>query len=73
MIVYSSSTCPRCTVLKMKLTKANLEYTVCEDMDKMKELGIKSIPVLELSDGTLLYFCKAVGFVSNMEAANNEN
>ena len=73
MIVYSSSTCPKCKVLKMKLDKAGFEYEVNEDMATMEGKGIKSIPIIELSDGTLLDFPKALAFISNMEAAKNDN
>lgn len=73
MIVYSSSTCPKCKVLKMKLDKAGIEYTVNENIKEMEELGIKTLPYLQLSDGTLLDFSKAVAFASNMEAAKNED
>ena len=44
MIVYSSSTCPKCKVLKMKLDKAGVKYTVNENVEDMEMLGIKSIP-----------------------------
>lgn len=70
MTVYSSSTCPKCKVLKMKLDKAGVEYTVVEDIEVMKELGIKTLPYLQLSDGTLLDFGAAVAFVKDMEASN---
>lgn len=63
--VYSSSTCPKCKVLKMKLDKVGLEYETCEDIEVMKELGIKGIPVLQLADGELLDFKAAVDFVNN--------
>ena len=60
MILYSSSTCPKCKVLKMKLDKAGVQYTVNENIEDMEKLGIKSIPYLQLDDGTLLDFGAAV-------------
>lgn len=60
MILYSSSTCPKCKVLKMKLDKAGVQYTVNENIEEMAELGIKSLPYLQLDDGTLLDFGAAV-------------
>ena len=62
--VYSSSTCPKCKVLKMKLDKVGLEYETCEDIEVMKSLGIKGIPVLQLANGELLDFKAAVDFVN---------
>ena len=65
LTVYSSSTCPKCKVLKMKLDKTGIEYETCQDIEVMKELGINSIPVLQLADGELLDFKAAVDFVNN--------
>lgn len=73
MIVYSSSTCPKCKVLKMKLDKAGLEYEVVEDVEVMQELGIKSLPYLQLSSGKLLDFVAAIAFAKEMEVAKDEN
>lgn len=44
MIVYSSKTCPNCRMIKAKLAKLGVEYTVNEDIDEMHALGIKGIP-----------------------------
>jgi glutaredoxin-related protein len=68
MILYSSSTCPRCKVLKLKLTKAELDYTIEDNMEKMQALGIKSLPYLQLDDGTLLDFNGAIAYVREVEA-----
>ena len=64
MIVYSSSTCPKCKVLKMKLDKAGVKYTVNENIEDMEMLGIKSIPYLQLDNGTLLDFTEAVKYAN---------
>ena len=64
MIVYSSSTCPKCKVLKMKLDKAGVKYTVNENIEDMEMLGIKSIPYLQLDNGTLLDFAEAVKYAN---------
>jgi len=47
----------------MKLEQKGIEYTECQDMEKMKELGIVSLPVVDF-DGNLLTFEKAVKFVN---------
>ena len=64
MIVYSSSTCPKCKVLKMKLDKAGVKYTVNENIEDMEMLGIKSIPYLQLDNGTLLNFAEAIKYAN---------
>lgn len=73
MTVFSSATCPKCKVLKIKMDKAGLVYEVNENLDDMRELGIKTLPVLQLSNGDLLDFGAAIAFVKDMEVAKNEN
>ena len=73
MILYSSSTCPKCKVLKMKLDKAGLEYEVNENVEEMMALGIKSLPYLQMSNGKLLDFGAAIAFAKDMEVAKSED
>ena len=73
MTVFSSSTCPKCKILKFKMDKAGLIYDVNENLEDMKDLGIKTLPVLQLSNGDLLDFGAAIAFVKDMEAAKNED
>ena len=47
----------------MKLEKKGIEYTECHDIDKMREMGMKSLPVLEV-DGELYSFEKAVKLIN---------
>lgn len=69
MTVYSSSTCPKCKVLKVKLDKAGIEYQVNENIEDAKALGIKTLPYIQLQDGTLLDFGAAIAFIRDMEAS----
>jgi len=48
-VLYSTG-CPRCKVLKQKLDKEGVEYEVCEDIEKMKSMGIMSVPLLVVGD-----------------------
>ena len=64
MITLYSTNCPKCKVLESKLQKKNIEYTTCTDMDEMLSHGIKSAPVLEMTDGQLLNFGDAVRWVN---------
>ncbi len=66
MILYSSSTCPKCKVLKMKLEKAGVKYTVNENIEEMQVLGIKTLPYLQTDNGTLLDFGAAVKYVNGL-------
>lgn len=67
MILYTTPTCPKCKVIKMKLDKAGLAYTVVEDMDQMQMLGIKSVPVMQ-KDGQLLDFNEIIKFIKEEES-----
>jgi glutaredoxin-related protein len=63
IVVYTSSTCPKCAVLKKKLASKNLEYDECTDTAKMQSMGIQSLPMLDFGDGSLLTFKEAVEYI----------
>ena len=64
MITLYSTGCPKCKVLKMKLEQKGLEYTECNDTEKMQELGISTVPMLQVDDGELMNFTTAVAYVN---------
>lgn len=47
----------------MKLEQKGMEYTDCKDEEKMVEMGLTSLPVMDV-DGELLTFEQAVKFVN---------
>ena len=51
--VYSQPACPQCKMVKMLLTKKNIGFETCEDLDVMKSKGINHTPTIDV-DGTLL-------------------
>ncbi len=57
IILYSTG-CPKCSVLKSKLNNNGINFTECNDVEKMLSLGIKEVPVLSI-DGTLFNFVDA--------------
>ncbi len=67
MIVYSLPTCGQCKILKKKLENKNISFTVIEDIEKMLELGIQGVPVLQLDDGTKLTQMSAIKWVDAQE------
>lgn len=67
MIVYSLPTCGQCKVLKKKLENKNISFTVVEGIEKMVELGIQGVPVLQLDDGTKLTQISAIKWVDAQE------
>ena len=63
MIKMYSTHCPQCNVLETKLNKKNIQYEICDDMTIMKELGFKSVPVLDV-DGEIKNFSEAIKWVN---------
>lgn len=61
--VYTQPGCGRCQVLKKKLDMKGMEYTESQDVDKMLELEVTTLPAMEV-DGELLMFEKAIKFVN---------
>lgn len=63
MITLYTTHCPQCIVLSKKLDNAGIEYTVCEDIDKMTERGFMSAPMLEVDD-KVFNFKQAVDWIN---------
>ena len=64
-IVLYSTHCPMCMMLEKQLKLKNVVYEEVNDIDKMKELGIKSLPVLSV-DNKLLNVKEALTFINNL-------
>lgn len=63
-VLYSTH-CPRCNVLYNKLKEKNIQFNVCEDVDKLIEMGFMTAPVLY--DGEKYYtFEEAIRLINNM-------
>ena len=63
-IVLYSTGCPKCKVLKAKLSSKNIPYVEINDTDVMLAKGIMALPCLEI-DNNILDFQKAVDWVNN--------
>lgn len=57
-VIFHTTGCPKCRILKKKLDDAGVSYTVNEDVDKMLEIGMLSAPALSVG-GELLDFAAA--------------
>ena len=64
MVLYTTG-CSKCKILESKLADHSINYDVCEDKEVMKSKGFRSVPVLELDDGTVLTYGKAVKYVNH--------
>ena len=67
MIIVYSTGCPQCKALEMKLKKKNIEFTICEDKEKMAALGMKAAPAIQVEDGPLMAFSEAIKWVNSQE------
>ncbi len=63
-VVLYSTGCPRCKILKSKLDKKGITYSVVDDVDKMLSMGMVVVPVLEV-DGVRINFKEAINWVNN--------
>lgn len=62
--VYSIG-CPACNVLEKKLKQKGITYRTIDDEDIFKELGIDQFPFLQIDNGPLMNYKKAVEWVNN--------
>ena len=58
-IIFYTTGCPKCSVLKKKLDMAHIQYEVCRDTEVMQSKGMSSAPALEV-EGKILNFKEAV-------------
>lgn len=58
MPILFSTGCPKCTILKKKLSQKNIEYTEVNDIQQMLDMGLQSVPWLEV-DGEMMNFDQA--------------
>ena len=63
-IILYSTNCPRCKILKSKLDKKGITYSVVDDVDKMLNMGMTVVPVLEV-DGVRMSFKEAINWINN--------
>jgi len=62
IILYTTG-CPRCHVLESKLNSKNISYEMFDDKDKMIDMGLTNVPVLEV-DGNRMNFKEAVDWIN---------
>ena len=62
MVILYSNDCPNCQSLKAELNKAHIEYQECKDIDKIINMGLNELPVLEYY-GKLLNLREAISWI----------
>lgn len=63
MVTLYSTHCPKCVIIEKKLAQKNIEYKENNDIDKMLEMGLQSVPWLEV-DGQLMDFNQAIKWIN---------
>ena len=71
MIILYTTHCPRCKVLETKLKNKGLNYSVVDNENEITNLGILSVPVLNVDD--VFYQFKEANDWINQQEAKNEN
>ena len=62
--IYTTETCPRCKVLKMKMDAKGIPYKLITDIKEIKNLGIMSVPYMQIDDGELMGFATANAWIN---------
>ena len=63
-VVLYSTGCPKCNILKKKLTEVGIEFEENTSVKKMIEIGLMEAPALEV-DGDIMNFPDAVAWLNN--------
>lgn len=61
--IYTTETCPKCKILKKKLTDKNIDFKEINDVEILKSLDIYDVPILEVDD-TFLDFSAANSWIN---------
>lgn len=69
-IIFYTTNCPRCQVLKKKMDNLGIDYELNDDIEEMMLQGIQTVPVLKI-EKQLLDFSQAVKWLKEYE--KNEN
>ena len=72
-ITLFSTGCPQCQILESKLQDKGLDYTIINDIEKMKQLGMTRVPILQIDDGPLMDMSTANKWINNFGGINGEN
>lgn len=55
IILYSTSTCPNCEVVKKKFDLEGINYKINQDITEMRSIGIRSVPVVKCNEELFFY------------------
>lgn len=67
VVLYRSVTCPKCKVLETKLKAKDIAFEECTDTTKMREMGLTSVPWLQVDNGPLMDMRAANEWINKFE------
>ena len=74
IVLYKSSTCPQCKVVKMKLDQKGLAYTekYVDEMtpDQLQEAGVKGIPTMFVDGVKMTNIRDMSNWIRDVEVTN---
>ena len=65
-IVFYSTGCPKCKVLKSKLDSKNIDYKTVTNTSEMIKLGMTTVPFLTI-DGEVKNFKESIDYINSLE------
>ena len=65
-IIFYTTHCPKCKVLKAKLDSLNISYLIQDDINIMESMGMMTVPMLQVGSN-LLTFSQAVKWLKEYE------
>lgn len=69
-IIFYTTHCPKCNVLKKKMEDLKIPYILNEDVQEMMELGIQNAPTLKIGED-LYDFSAAIKWLREYEKETN--
>ena len=77
MIDFYSTDCPKCKILKMKLTEKNIAVNEVREMpvvlEKAKEFNVLEAPFLVINNSTVLTFAEALNWIKEERLSNQKH
>ena len=64
-VIFYTTHCPKCTVLEKKLKEKNIDYIEFTNTEAMINLGLKTIPALNVN-GEILDFPSSVKWINGV-------
>lgn len=64
--IYTTETCPKCSILKKKMVSAGIDFKECNDAEVLMGMGLTTVPWLE-ADGEMMDFGEANNWINKQE------